>query len=159
GVRTRGERLGDVARVLDAAVADQRDTVPATHFRAVHDRGELRHADAGDDARGADRRGPDAAAHRRDARLDQRFGAVGRRHVAAHDLDLREGAAELLDRAQHGLGVAVRAVDEQEIAAGVDQSLRALLAVRRHADRGADAEPPALVLVRVREALRLLDVL
>ena len=50
--------------------------------------------------------------------------------------------------AQHGLGVAVRAVDQQHVHARVDQRLRALLAVARDADRGAHAQPPELVLVR-----------
>ena len=62
--------------------------------RGVEHRGELRHADAGDDARRADRAGPDADLDRRDARLDQRLGALGRRDVAADDRQLREAAPQ-----------------------------------------------------------------
>ena len=59
----------------------------------VEDRGELRHADARDDARRADRARADADLDRRRARLDQRLGALGGRDVAADDRQLREGAA------------------------------------------------------------------
>ena len=63
---TRGragrERLHHVARVLDAAVGDDRHVVGAAH--GVHDRGDLGDAHAGDDARGADAARPDADLHR-----------------------------------------------------------------------------------------------
>ena len=59
-VGTGGDRLGDVARVADAAVGDQRHAAAAERRGDVADRGDLRHADAGDDARGADRARADA---------------------------------------------------------------------------------------------------
>jgi hypothetical protein len=57
--RTGGQRLADVAGVADAAVGDQRDAVLQRLGHHV-DGGDLRHADAGDDARGADRARADA---------------------------------------------------------------------------------------------------
>src|SRR3954454_8425461 len=48
------DRLRDVARRRQAAVADQRDTGCGCHFGAVVDRRHLRDADAGDDAGRAD---------------------------------------------------------------------------------------------------------
>ena len=61
----------------------------------IHDRGELRHADAGDDPRGADRARTDADLHRVGAGVDQRLGAVGGGDVAGDDL--RRGWSALLD--------------------------------------------------------------
>ena len=62
----------------------------------LHDRGELGHADAGDDARGADRARADADLDGVGAGVDERLGAFPRRHVAGDDLD---GVRELLDPA------------------------------------------------------------
>ena len=62
-----GERLDDVARVLDAAVGDHRHVAGA--LDGVDHGGELRHADARDDARRADRARADADLHRVDAAL------------------------------------------------------------------------------------------
>ena len=47
--------LGDVARVADAAVGDQRHAAALQRRGHVVDRHDLRHAHAGHDARGADR--------------------------------------------------------------------------------------------------------
>ena len=54
----------------------------AGHGGAQHDRGELRDADAGHDARGADAAGADAHLHAVRARLDERGRSLGRGHVA-----------------------------------------------------------------------------
>src|SRR6185503_14634175 len=59
--------------------------VDASAF-AVGDRGDLRDADARDDARGADRTGADADLDRVGAGLRQRQRALARRHVAGDDL-------------------------------------------------------------------------
>src|SRR4051812_22243733 len=48
GVGAGGQGLRDVARVLDAAVTDDRDTGALGRADRIADRGELRHADAGD---------------------------------------------------------------------------------------------------------------
>ena len=78
--RAGRERLHDVAGVLDAAVGDDGDV--AGPFHRIEDRGELRDADAGDDARRADRARADADLHRVDAALDERARALARRDVA-----------------------------------------------------------------------------
>src|SRR5690606_12508218 len=59
-VRAGGDGLGDVARIADAAVGDQRHAGALERRGDVADRGDLRHADTGDDAGRADRAGPDA---------------------------------------------------------------------------------------------------
>ena len=54
----RRERLGDVAAGADAAVGDHRNARLRGRLGRRHDRGQLRHADPGDDPRRADRPGP-----------------------------------------------------------------------------------------------------
>src|SRR6266567_1473860 len=49
--------------------------------------------------------------------------------------------------------VAVRGVDDDDVAAGVEQRLDARLAIGADADRGPDAQPAVLVLGRVRVLL------
>jgi hypothetical protein len=74
------------------------------------------------------------------------------------DLDVEP----LLDAAHHRgavLVVAVRHVDDEHVRARLDERLGALHRVRADADRGADAQPPLLVLRRVRVLDALLDVL
>src|SRR5712664_2880509 len=81
---TRGERLHHVARVLDPAVRDHRYVPRPRPGHAVDDRRDLWHADAGDDARGADRARPHADLHGVHAALHQGPRARFGRHVAAH---------------------------------------------------------------------------
>ena len=73
-MRARGERLGDIAGIAHAAIGDQRHVLERR--RDVLDRGDLRHADAGDDARGADRARTDADLDAVRTVVDQRFRAV-----------------------------------------------------------------------------------
>ena len=77
-VRAGGERLGDVAGVADAAIGDQGRAAVADRFGDHADRRDLRHADTGDDARGADRTGTDADLDRIRAGIDQRLGCFAR---------------------------------------------------------------------------------
>ncbi len=55
-----GQGFGDVAGVADAAVGDDRNITLCRGLCAGRDRRDHRHADAGHDARGADRPGADA---------------------------------------------------------------------------------------------------
>ena len=91
--RAGGERLHGVAGILDAAVGDHRNV--ARTFDRIEHRGELRNADARDDARRADRARPDADLHRIDAALHERACAFARRDVAGDELHLRERLAHL----------------------------------------------------------------
>ena len=88
---------------------------------AFADRGDHRHADAGDDARRADRAGADADLDRVDAGVDQRFGRRGGGDVAGDQIGVRERAADPRDHVDHALRMAVRGVDDQHVDAGGDE--------------------------------------
>ena len=103
----RRDRLGDVARVLDATVGDDRDAVAIGGARAVGDGGDLRHADARYDARRADAaraRCPTFTAST-PASMSASAASAGR-DVAGDDLDVRElalgGAHRVDDAATNG---------------------------------------------------------
>ena len=156
--RTRGDRLRDVARRGDASVGDHGNPVPDRHLGDVEDGRDLRHADAGDDAGGADRAGPDAGLQAVRAGVDQRLGGLAGGDVAGDQLDVElrlDPPHHLDDRAR----VAVGGVDDEHVDLGCDEGRRALERVRADADGGPDPQPPALVLRRERVALALLDVL
>ena len=84
-----GQRLHHVARILDAAVGDDRDVARAAH--RVHDGGDLRHPDAGDHPRGADAARPDAHLHRVHPAPHHLAGAFLGGHVAGDELHVGEG--------------------------------------------------------------------
>src|SRR5690606_21072175 len=88
-VRAGDDGLGDVAGETNAAVSDQRHAGALGRRRDVRDCGDLRHADARDDACRANRTRADADLHAVGARLDERLGRFRGHDVAADDLLLR----------------------------------------------------------------------
>src|SRR5438034_5580909 len=86
GVRAGADGLRDVAGFLDAAVAADRHAALRRRIRAVIDRGDLRHARARDDTRGADRARAHADLHAVGARGDELLRALGCGDVATDDL-------------------------------------------------------------------------
>jgi hypothetical protein len=152
----RGQRLDDVAAEADAPVGDHRHALGADRADHRLDRGQLRHADAGDHAGGADRARADAHLDPVDARGDKLLGGARGGHVAGHHVD-RQPLLQLAHGLQDVRGVPVGGVDHQHVDARLDQPLGALVVV--HADGRAHAQPPALVAQRLRVLLQLLQVL
>src|SRR5207302_9146255 len=155
GVRASGDRLGDVARVAHAAVGDERHADLFERRGHVLDRGDLRHADARDDARGADRAGADADLHAVRAVLDERSRAIARADIAADDLHARIALLDPLHAIEHTLGMAMRRVDDEHVGAGLNQRRDALVGALSYADRCSDAQ----LAVRVLAGVRVLDFL
>ena len=114
GVGARGDGLGDVAGVLQAAVADHRHPGRAGRLRRLVDRGDLRHAHAGHHPGGADRARPDADLDAVRPGVDQGLRTRPGGHVAADHLGVGVGL-DLRDHVQHGLRVAVRGVHDEEV--------------------------------------------
>ena len=125
----------------------------------IQERGQLRHADAGDDARRADRARADADLDRIGAAVDQRPRRLAGRDVAGDHLRLVRQPLHRGDGLQHHLRMAVRRVDHDHVAAGREQPLGALEALVADGRRRRDAQPPLIVLAGERIEPRLLDVL
>ena len=117
------------------------------------------HADTGDDPRRADAARADPDLHAVRARPDQRLGCLACRDVARDDLDAVRQFADTLDGGGDHFRMAVRGVDDDQVALGVDQRLgprEARIADRR---RACDAQAPGGVLGRTRVSHCLFDVL
>jgi hypothetical protein len=134
--------LAHVARVLDAAVGDQQRVGSGQRLGAVVDGGDLRDADAGDDAGGADRARTDAHLDRVGARLGKRQRPSPVATFAGDELRLREVAAHVRDRLEHALRVTVGGVDADDVAARLEQGVDPLVAIGADADRRADRSRP-----------------
>ena len=154
-----GDRLGDVAGELDAAVGDERDLRAAGRLGALADGVDLRNAGAGDDARRADRAGADADLDGVGAALDEVAGALLGGDVAGDDRRRGKALAHELQGVEDALAVAVRGVEHEDVDLGADELPRAVEDVLGDADGGAHAQAPEPVLGGVGVLDRLLDVL
>ena len=152
-----GERFDDVARVADAAVGDDFHAVLAADAGDVLNGGELRHADAGNDAGGADRAGADADFHGAGSGGHEVARALLGDDVSGDDRHVGK-RAEFSDHFHHVAGVASGGVDEQRVRAGIDQHAAAVDAVRSHADGGTAAELAVGILGGVGEGDAFFDV-
>ena len=161
GVGTGDERLGDVSGVVDATVGDARHAGGLAGLGGVIDGGELRDADTGDHAGGADGAGADTDLDGVDARVDHGLGAGTGGDVAADDLHAAEGgvALDAADHVERQTGLAVGGVDDEHIDAGLHQSGGALPSVAEEADAGGHTQTSLLVLGGVRVLLGLDEVL
>ena len=158
-MRAGRDRFGEIAGIFDAAVGDHGRTGFARGLDRIHDRGELRHADAGHDPRGADRARPDAHLDGIRAGIDQRLGALGGRDIAGNHLHFIRQSLHPADRIEHMLRMAVRGVDHHQIDAGLDQPLRALVALVANGCRSGHAQTSLLVLAGIRIGDRFFHVL
>ena len=130
------DRLRDVAGVLDPAVGADGDAVLRRDLGAVEHGGDLRHAGAGDDPRGADRAGAHAYLHAVGARGDELLGRLAGRDIASDHLDAVAGL-HLLHHPDDAAGVPVRGVHHDDVDARRDERRGALVRVARDADGGA----------------------
>ena len=151
--------LGDIAGVADAAIGDHRHVGRGQRGRHVVDRGDLRHADTGDDARGADRTGADADLDAVGTRVDQCAGRIGRGDVAADHVQMRKGALDPAYAVEHALRMAVRGIDDDHVHAGFGQRRSAFFRAFADADGRADAQPAMRVFRGQRVFGRLQHVL
>ena len=120
--RAGGQGLGDVAGILDAAIGDDGNARVFGGAISFGDGGDLRHAGAGDHARGADGARPNAHFDAVRAGASQVAGAVKGGDVAGHQIHVRQLRLHQLDRLEHAGGVAVRAVDGQHVHLGFASS-------------------------------------
>lgn len=153
-----GERLADVAGVLQAAVTDDRNARRPRGQRRLVDRRDLRDADAGDHSGRTDGAGADTDLDAVHTGVDQGLGTVPGRHIAADDVD----AHARLDLRHPVEGIAVvpvRGVDDEEVDARPSQRLGPLQGLRAGTDRRADEQTALGVLRRMGVLLGLDEVL
>ena len=134
------QRLGHVAARAQPAIGDHRHAQLGGGFGRIHDRGQLRHAHARDNARGADRPRPDANLHAIRARADQRARCLGSGDIARDHLDMVGQALDRFYRSRNLLAVAMGGIDDDQVAFRVDQRLAALQPLVAHRGRRRDAQ-------------------
>ena len=100
-VRAGGNGLGDIAGVADAAVGDQGHAAGGKCLGDVRHRGDLRHADAGDDARGADRTRADADLDAIGARGDQVERPFAGDDISGDDLQIAPACLDFGHHLEH----------------------------------------------------------
>src|SRR4051812_5427647 len=158
-VRAGGDGLCHVARVAHAAVGDEGYAGLLERRGDVLDCGDLRHAHAGDDARGADRAGTDADLYPVRTVVDERLRTIAGADVAADDLHVGIARLDPFHPVEHALRVTMRGVDHHHVDARLGERGDALVGAFADADRRADAQLPLCVLARVGMLGFLQDVL
>src|SRR5690606_38331777 len=159
GAGAGSQRIGEVAGTFDAAIGDDRDAVLLRLLDRAENGSQLRHADAGHDAGGADRARPDADLDAVGARIDQGARPFRGGDISGDDAHRGGQGFHLADRVEDALRMAVRRIDDHEVDAGVDQALGTFDRLVADADRGGDPQPALPVLRGERVELRLLHVL
>jgi hypothetical protein len=152
------DRLGDVAGIADAAVGDQRHARALQRSGHAVDRHDLRHADTGDDARGADRAWANADLDAVGAAFHQRQCRRAGGDVAADHVHTGVVLLDPTHALDHAGAVAVGGVDHQHVDAGARQQFDTLFGAFTDTDRGADAQLAESIARRVRKARLFGDV-
>ena len=159
GVGAGGDGLGDVAGEADATVGDQRHVGALEGGGHFGDGGDLRDADAGDDAGGADGARADAHFDAVGAGFHQRDGGFGGGDVAADHVHVREVLLDPGDAVEHALRVTVGGVHHDHIHARFHQRGDALFGAAAGAHGRADAQTALAVFTGVGVAGGFFDVL
>ena len=139
GVAAEEQGLEDGAVPLDPAIGDERQVV-ARGLAAFDQRLQLRHAETGRQPRGASTTGPDPHLDGVHAAFGEKADAVGRGHVAGHQLDVGKLLLEGVDRTGHDHGMAVSDVDHDDVDLRLDQLRGPLEEVAGRADGRAHAQ-------------------
>ena len=128
-------------------------------FGNIIDGGDLRHAYAGDDARGANGAGADADFHTVRAMVHQGPCRIPCGDVATYHLHVRIACLYPFHAIQHTLGMAMCRINDQQIDTRLDQRRDAIVRALAHPDGGADPQLTLFVLAGVGMFLGLEDVL
>ncbi|MNG10766.1 hypothetical protein D3C84_942560 [compost metagenome] len=118
----------------------------------------MRYADTCNNASRADRAWPDTDLHNRSASLDQIACSFACSNVARNDRKRRIFLTKLRDRVQNVTVMTVRGVDDDRVYARVHKCFRTLECIFRDADCRTAYETAVLILRRIRELDRFLDI-
>src|SRR5450759_1193796 len=133
-MRAGCNRLGNISRVTDAAVGDQRHTGAFQGFRHILDSRDLRHTDPRNDTRGANRAWTDAHFDTVRTVIQQSHGRPAGGDVAADHLDARKIILDPFDAIQHALRMTVRGIHHDHIHTGLGQQRDTFFRALAHAD-------------------------
>ena len=117
----RSQRLGNIAREADAAIGDQRYARAAEGGGNAIDGHDLRHADTGDDARGADGAWANADLDGVRSGFDQRQRSCPCGNVSANHVDVWVVLLDPAHALDHAMAVTVRGIDHDGVYTGLDQ--------------------------------------
>ncbi len=153
--------LGNVAGVVDATVGDAWNTGGTAGLSGLIHGGELRNADTGDHAGGADGARTHANLDGVDSGVDHGLCALTRRHVAADDIDALESGIglETANHVEGELGLTVSGIDHEHVHAGLHQGGGTVVGIAQETDAGGNAQTALLVLGGIRVLLGLDEVL
>ena len=158
-VSAGGDSLGHVSGILDAAVRDDRNTVLLRNRIGIHDSCNLRNADTGNHAGGADGAGADAHLHRIRSCFNQSSRTLSGGNVSGDHLQIREFLLDHAQAAQHVLGMSVRGIQNHHVHLRIHQSAHAVKHVRRDSHAGSAQQPSLRVFCGKRIFNRLLNIL
>src|SRR6266403_4412840 len=156
--RPSGDGFGDVAGKFDAAIGDDGNAGAFSGARGFCNGGDLRHAGAGDYARGADGARTHADFQAVDTERDEILCAFVGGHVAGDELHVRQTIANGFNGVHHARGVAVRSVDSDDVRLALGHFDGAFEEIASCANGGADAEATLLVFCGARIFELFLDV-
>ena len=158
-VGARGQSLGDVAGILDAAVGDDGHSVLRRHTGRIVHSGDLRHADTGHHTGGTDGAGADADLHAVRARLNEGAGTLCGGHVARDQLHVGIERLDAAHTLQDIMGMAVGGVQRQHVGPRFHQSGHPVQHVGGNADGGAHQQASFVVAGGIGVDLGLFNVL
>src|SRR5262249_14134160 len=154
----RRYRFCNVARIADAAVCNQRHVTFGKAPRDVGDGGDLRYADAGDDARRADGAGSDADLDSVRAMVHESLGPRCGGNIAPYYLSPGVRALHPPPAARPVLRVAGGGIHPDHVGPRLDYGGGSLLGALAHPDSGSHAQPSQAILAGVRVLGRFEDV-
>ena len=161
GTRAGHQRLGDIARIVDATVGDARHARGLACLSCFIDGGQLRNADTGDHAGRADGAWADTDLDRVCASVDHGLSAFAGCDVAADDLHAVERLVglETTDHIKRQTGFTVGGVHDEHVDTGFHQRGGTLPGVAEEADAGSHTQTALVVLRGIRILLGLHEVL
>ena len=161
GLSSGHQGLGDVARILQATVCDDRNAGFACGERRLVDRGDLGHADTGDDPCRANGARPDADLDGIRPRVDESLRARAGCDVATDDVHPGECRVRLqaADDVKHARAIAVGCVHDENVDPGAEECAGAVPGVPEEADGRSDAQAAFVVFCGVWVLLSFFEVL
>ena len=149
-VRAGGYSLGQITREADAAIGDHANVCVFECFNDVGYGSHLRHAHAGNDARGADRAGADAYFHCVCAGCREVQSRLRGRDVATNNRQVRVFSLNRFDLIDNALRMAVGCIDNHHVYSCLDYCVDTVGGIWPRTNRSGNPQAAVLVFTGVR---------